>query len=87
MGLALQRGLKTAIDEQAGRRRGGRDDGQDAAGELSELRRAKVFFAKLDQVEAAMCPESGLPAKGGLSLGLVAGKEGSVGDGAAEHVD
>jgi hypothetical protein len=78
---------ETAIDEQARRGGFGGDDGEHLSGEPGEVGGRKVFLAELDEVDAAAGPEGRLVDEGGLSVGLVAGKKRSVGDGAAEHVD
>lgn len=65
---------------------GGAFDGfEDLAGEGGEGGGGEVFFAELDEVDALFGPEGGLTDEGGLLAGLVAGEEGAVGDGAAEH--
>lgn len=87
VGTALKSCLKTAIDEEAGGGGFGCDGRQDLGGEIGYVAWEEVFLAKLDQVDPHAGPQGALLNEGRLSLGFVAGKEGAVGDGAAEHVD
>ena len=71
------------VDEEPG---GGAFDGfEDLAGEGGQGGGGEVLFAELDEVDALFGPEGGLADEGGMLLGLVAGEEEAVGDGAAEH--
>ncbi|RZU41223.1 hypothetical protein BDD14_2728 [Edaphobacter modestus] len=83
----LNGGLETAVDEQASGRGLGGNGGEDAVGEIGKISGEEIFFAELDKVDASPRPQGGLLDEGRVSLGLVAGKQGAVGDGAAEHVD
>ena len=60
---------------------------EDLSGEVGEGGNGKVFLAELDDVDALGGPTGGLADDGGLLLTVVAGEEGSVGDGVAEHDD
>ena len=71
------------VDEEVG---GGAFDGlKDSTGEGGEGGCGEVFFAELDKVDALLGPEGGLTDEGGLLVGIVAGEESAVGNGAAEH--
>ena len=68
MGPALNRSLKTAVDQQAGGRRGCRDDMENPARELRQVSRAEVFFPQLNQIHPAVRPQGSLAKKKGLAL-------------------
>ena len=84
VGSRGQGDVGAGVDEEAG---GGAFDGlKDSTGEGGEGGCGEVFFAELDEVDALLGPEGGLADEGGLLVGVVAGEESAVRDGAAEHV-
>jgi hypothetical protein len=87
VGLDLKGEEGGGIENEAGRGAFGGDYLQDFYREFHLRCWREVFFAELDKVDAVADPVNGVFKEPQLFLGLIAGKEAAVGNGATEHVD
>ncbi len=77
--------VDTRVDEEFCGDVGLADSLKDAAGKSRERCGGKIFFAELDEVDAAFGPVGGLTDEGCLLVLVVAGEDSAAGYGVAEH--